>query len=179
MVGLFDLVLRPFVIIVVYKCFSTTSKDIGILNLCHGNKVLILWDYNSAIVTILRKITHYSWDNSDTWNIIQKHIVLINFLAEKQRVLSLCSHQIILSWWIHQPRNSKIFYFEPIIFILWWMRLSNVQHQELIFLIFKWSVNPSLLMQVLLLFDNLLMILSTRQTFFDIVDNLNKMMFWL
>jgi len=99
MVGLFHLVLRSFVIIVVYKCFSTTSKEaIGILNLFHGNKVLFLWDYNSAIVTILRKITHYSWDNSDTWNIIQKHIVLINFLAEKQRVLSLCSHQIILSW---------------------------------------------------------------------------------
>ena len=97
-VGLFHLVLHSFVIFFVYKCFSTTSKDIGILNLCHGNKVLILWDYNSAIVTILRKITHYSWDNSDTWNIIQKHIVLINFLAEKQRVLSLCSHQIILSW---------------------------------------------------------------------------------
>jgi hypothetical protein len=96
MVGLFDLVLRPFVIIVVYKCFSTTSK--GILNLCHGTKNLILWDYNSAIVTIVRKLAHYSWDNSETWNIIQKHIVLINFLAEKQRVLSMCSHQIILSW---------------------------------------------------------------------------------
>ena len=104
MVGLFDLVLGPFVIIVVYKCFSTTSK--GILNLCHGTKNLILWDYNSAIVTIVRKLAHYSWDNSDTWNIMQKHIVLINFLAEKQRVLSMCSHQIILSWWIHQPRNS-------------------------------------------------------------------------